>query len=245
MKERYNRQILLAGIGQEGQEKLKKAKVLVIGAGGLGSPVIQYLAGAGIGKLGIVDADNVDVSNIHRQVIHNSQRVGMNKAESAKESVQNLNAEVEVVVYPFLVDENNIQAIVSEYDFVVDCVDNFEGKFLINDICVQLKKPFCHAGVVGYQGQVLTYVPGKGPCYRCIFEDIPEEGTVPTSRDIGILGPAAGIFGCIQAAEAIKYFTGAGELLTGRMYILDTLTMTGRCARFPKPSPTCKACGKN
>ena len=242
--ERYERQIILDSFGIEGQEKLKKAKVLIIGAGGLGSPTAMYLAGAGIGTIGIADADEVSISNLHRQIMHPSCRTGENKAESAKESMLALNDEVRVITYPYFLTEENIEEILPLYDFVLLCVDNFETRFLVNDACVALGIPFSHAGVIAYEGQLLSYVPGKGPCYRCIFEDIPEEGTVPTAKEIGILGPMAGAIGSLQALEAIKYLTGIGEMLTGRMYILDGLSMQSRIAKFPKASCYCPACNR-
>lgn len=240
--ERYQRQMLLPEIGEAGQQKLKDAKVLIIGAGGLGSPAALYLAGAGIGMLGIVDDDVVSMTNLHRQIIHKEQAVGINKAESAKQNLAEFHSEVIVKTYPFRLNEENAEEIIEQYDFVLDAVDNFEAKFLINDICVKLGKAFCHAGVIRFQGQIFTHVPDRGPCYRCIFEEVPEKGTVPTASEVGIIGPIAGIMGCMQAMEAIKYIVGFGELLTGKMYILDIKTMEGRIARFPKKTPGCKAC---
>ncbi|MDO4491716.1 MAG: HesA/MoeB/ThiF family protein [Lachnospiraceae bacterium] len=240
--ERYQRQILFSGFGVEGQDKLKQAKVLVVGAGGLGSPVLQYLAGAGIGTLGIVDADVVDLSNLHRQVLHPEERAGMNKAESAAITLQKLNSEISIQAYPFMLTEENAEAILAAYDFTVICVDNFQARFLINDLCVKLKKPFCNGGILEMHGQVMTYVPGKGPCYRCIFEDVPAAGTVPTSADVGVVGPAVGVIGSIQALEVLKYFTGAGDLLTGKMLVFDGLSMTSRIIKMPHPSPDCKVC---
>lgn len=241
--ERYERQMLLSEIGEEGQKKLKNARVLIIGAGGLGSPAALYLAGAGIGTLGIVDDDEVSISNLHRQIIHKEGAVGVNKAESAKASIEAFQSEIVVNTYPYRLTKENACELFSQYDFVIDAVDNFEAKFLINDTCVALKKAFCHAGVIQTQGQLLTYVPGKGPCYRCIFEEVPEEGSVPTAREVGIIGPVAGIFGCMQAMEAIKYIIGFGELMTGKMFIMDIKTWESRIAKFPRKTPGCKACG--
>lgn len=242
-KERYARQVIIPEIGPDGQKKLAAAKVLIVGAGGLGTPVALYLAGAGIGTIGIADADEVSISNLHRQVIHPESRTGINKAESAKLSMLALNNEVNVITYPYFLTKANIADIIAQYDFVIDCVDNFETKFLINDTCVELEKPFCHGGVIRFHGQVLTYVPGKGPCYRCIFEDVPAEGDVPNNADVGVVGPAVGVIGSVQALEAIKYLTGAGDLLTGRMFVFDGLSMTSRIAKFPKASIWCPACG--
>lgn len=241
--DRYERQMILPGVGREGQERLRKAKVLLVGAGGLGSPIAFYLAGAGIGTLGIVDADEVSLSNLHRQIIHEASAVGKNKAQSAKENLMRRNDEVDVRVYPFMLNGENADELIEEYDFVVDAVDNFETRFLINDVCVKKKKPFCHGGILGFQGQAMTYVPGQGPCYRCIFEDVPNPGEVLTGKETGIMGPAVGVIACVQALETLKYFLGIGELLTGKMYIFDGLTMKTRIASFPHPTEGCKACG--
>ena len=240
---RYGRQMLFYGFGPEGQDSLSRARVLVVGAGGLGSPVLQYLAGAGIGTIGIADADTVSVSNLHRQVLHPEDRVGMNKAQSAQISLKRLNSELNYICHPYMITPENVCSVISAYDFVVLCVDNFETRFLINDACVKLKKPFCNGGVIEMHGQVMTYVPGCGPCYRCIFEDVPPAGTVPTSAEIGVVGSACGIIGSIQASEVLKYFTGAGSLLTGKLLQFDALTMTSRISCFPKPNPNCSACG--
>ena len=241
--ERYTRQMLLPEVGEAGQKKLKKASVLIVGAGGLGSPAALYLAGAGIGKIGIADADEVDLTNLHRQILHQTKNVGKNKAESAKEGLYQLNDEVQVVTYPYRLTPDNISGIISEYDFILDAVDNFETKFLINDACVIAKKPFCHAGILKFQGQAMTYVPGQGPCYRCIFEEIPKPGTVPTCKEVGVISMTAGILGCIQAMEALKYILGAGNLLVGKMFLFDGLTMESRIAKFPKRSSACRVCG--
>ena len=175
---RYDRQIILPQVGSDGQKKLKKSKVLIIGAGGLGAPAALYLAGAGVGTIGIVDADDVSVSNLQRQIIHTSKREGTNKAESAKKSMLELNEHINVNTYPEYLYADNAEELFKEYDFIIDAVDNFETKFLINDTCVLLKKPFCHAGILQFQGQVITYVPENDqPCYRCIYEEIQESGT--------------------------------------------------------------------
>lgn len=240
---RYERQILLPEIGIEGQEKLLAASVLVIGAGGLGSPVLQYLAAAGVGRIGIADADTVSESNLHRQILHPMKNIGKNKAESAAERLKELNPNVKRTLYPEYITPDNISEIIKDYDFIIDAVDNFESKFLINDACVLEKKPFCHAGVIQFHGQVMTYVPGQGPCYRCIFEDIPEKESIPTSAQVGVMGPVCGIIGCTQALEAIKYITGSGKLLTGAMWIYDALNLTSRIAKFSKCSSKCRVCG--
>ena len=244
-KNRYARQITMSEIGEAGQAKLHAAKVLVVGAGGLGSPVLQYLSGAGIGTIGIADADEVSITNIHRQIIHPESNVGKNKAVSAAEAISKINSDVKTIVYPFRITPDNIDEIVKDYDFIIDAVDNFETKFLINDACVIAEKPFCHAGVIRANGQVMTYVSDKGPCMRCVFDEVPEKGSVPTCVTEGVLGPACGVIGCVQALEAIKYITGTGKLLTGSMYIFDALTMKSRVAAFPNKNDACRVCGQS
>ena len=217
---RYDRQMILPQVGSEGQKKLKSASVLIVGAGELGAPAALYLAGAGIGKTGIMDADVVTVSNLQRQIIHSIKTEGMNKAESAKKALAKINDKIEIKAYPYFLNADNAEAIITEYDFVLDAVDNFETKFLINDACVLNGKAFSHAGILQFEGQVMTYVPGEFPCYRCIFEGIPPKGTVQNCSEAEIIGAVAGIIGSIQALEAIKYFLGAGELLVGKCLFL-------------------------
>lgn len=225
--ERYSRHILLEDVGVEGQEKILNAKVLVIGAGGLGAPVSLYLAAAGVGTIGIVDADNVDLSNLQRQVIHFTGDVGKPKVESAKEKMLAINPDVNVITYKeFLYSENALD-IIKDYDFVIDGTDNFPVKFLINDACVMLKKPYSHGGILRFRGQTFTYVPGSA-CYRCMFKEPPPAGAVPTCSQAGVLGAIAGMLGTIQAAEALKYITGVGELLTNRLLTFDAKTMDFR-----------------
>ena len=240
---RYDRQMILPEVGSEGQKKLKKSKILIVGAGGLGSPAAVYLAGAGVGTIGIMDADTVSISNLQRQIVHNIKTENLNKAESAKMALQKLNDKIEIKEYPYALTVDNAEKIISEYDFVIDAVDNFETKFLINDTCVLLEKPFCHAGILRFEGQVMTYVPGNHPCYRCIFEEIPESGSIPNCSQAGIIGAVAGIIGSIQALEAIKYLLGVGELLTGRIFVLDGLSMGTRIVSVNKKNDRCKVCG--
>lgn len=172
--QRYSRHLILKGVGVKGQKKLLESKVLVIGAGGLGSPAILYLAASGVGTIGIVDGDCVDLTNLQRQIIHDMDSLGVEKAESAGERIRKLNPDVKLHLHAERVTPENIMALIEPYDFIIDAVDNFSAKFLINDACVLAKKPFCHAGIRQFYGQVLTYVPGEGPCYRCIFEEIPK-----------------------------------------------------------------------
>lgn len=186
--ERYSRHIILKEVGAKGQKKLLNAKVLIIGAGGLGSPVALYLAAAGVGTIGIADADDVDLSNLQRQVIHTTKDVGTPKVESAKKTMEEINPDVKVITYHTFVTSENILDLIKDYDFVIDGTDNFPAKFLINDACVMAKKPFSHAGIIRFQGQLMTYVPGKGPCYRCVFRNPPPKDAVPTCKQAGVIG---------------------------------------------------------
>ncbi len=240
---RYDRQMILPEVGSEGQKKLKRSRVLIVGAGGLGSPAAVYLAGAGVGTIGIMDNDTVSISNLQRQILHNMETENMNKAESAKMALQKLNDKIEVKVYPYALTVDNAERTIREYDFVIDAVDNFETKFLINDTCVLLEKPFCHAGILRFKGQVMTYVPGDFPCYRCVFEEVPESGMIPGCSQAGIMGAAAGVIGSIQALETIKYILGVGELLTGKIFELDGLSMRTRIVSVHKKNERCRACG--
>lgn len=239
---RFERHTLLEEVGESGQLKLKNGKVLIIGAGGLGSPAALYLAAAGVGTIGLVDTDVVDISNLQRQIIHSTKDVGKAKVDSAKQSILEINPYVKVNVYNEFITEENADDIIKEYDFVIEATDNFETIFLINDVCARLKKPFSHAGVIRFEGQAMTYVPDKGPCYRCIFKEVPKAGTVPTSKEVGIIGVLPGILGSMQALEAIKYLIGIGELLIGRMFRFDGLKMEARTIRLPKADCNCKAC---
>lgn len=216
---RYERHFLLDGFGSDGQKKLSEAKVLIVGVGGLGSPVAMYLASAGIGKIGLIDADVVDVTNLQRQIIHSESSVGVDKVVSAKSRIAELNSETEVITYNFFFDVNNAESIAAEYDFIVDCADNNPTKFLINDVCVKLRKPFCHGSITEYSGRVFTHIPSTA-CYRCLFDEDDEP-----SKKRGVLGASVGIIGSIQATEVIKYFTGIGTLLTNSLLTLDVRTM--------------------
>lgn len=240
---RYERQIILSEIGADGQKKLKNSSVLIVGAGGLGSPVALYLAGAGVGKIGIMDNDNVSISNLQRQILHNMESENINKADSAKKTLEKLNNTISVMAYSYEITPENAEKIISQYDFIIDCADNFATKFLINDACVLLAKPFCYGGILQFQGQVMTYVPGNKPCYRCIFEEIPQD--VPNCSQAGVIGAIAGIIGSIQALEAIKYLLGIGELLTGKIFIFDGLTMKTRITGFSHKNESCRVCGYN
>jgi molybdopterin-synthase adenylyltransferase len=243
--ERYSRHIILKEIGAKGQKKLLNAKVLIIGAGGLGAPAAMYLAAAGVGTIGIVDADEVDLSNLQRQIIHSTADIGKAKVKSAKETMNAMNPDVEVKTYRLFVDSSNIQELIRDYDFIIDGTDNFPAKFLINDACVIEKKPFSHAGIIRFKGQLMTYVPGEGPCYRCVFKNPPPKDAVPTCKQAGVIGAMGGIIGSLQALEAIKYITGVGDLLTGSLMTFDAIGMNFHKIKLPKASCSCPVCGKN
>lgn len=225
--ERYSRHIILQGVGGDGQEKLLASRILIIGAGGLGAPVALYLAAAGVGTIGIVDADVVDISNLQRQVIHFTPDIGRKKVESAKEKMQQINPDVTVNTYHEFFTKDNAMSLLSDYDFVVDGTDSFSAKFLINDACVLAKKPFSHGGILRFDGQTMTHVPGTAS-YRCVFKEPPPANAVPSCSQAGVFGAIAGMLGTIQAAEAIRYITGVGKLLTNRLLIFDALNMTFR-----------------
>jgi molybdopterin/thiamine biosynthesis adenylyltransferase len=240
-RERYSRQIMLEEIGIAGQEKLQGGKVLIIGAGGLGSPAALYLAAAGVGTIGLADSDVVDLSNLNRQILHGTPDRGTGKVPSAQKRLSALNPHTQVVAYPFMITAENITEIIENYDFILDATDNFDAKFLINDTCVRGKKAFSHGGVLRFRGQTITVLPHASPCYRCIFpESPPEDVALSCSRD-GILGVVPGVIGSIQATETIKYLTGAGDLLTGRLLTFDALAMRFREVGISR-NPSCPVC---
>ncbi|HBA89079.1 MAG TPA: adenylyltransferase [Geobacter sp.] len=241
---RYSRHILLKEVGGKGQKKLLNGRVLIIGAGGLGSPIALYLAAAGVGTIGIADADEVDLSNLQRQVIHFTADVGKAKVLSAKEKMVAINPELNVVTYETWVSAENIAAMVADYDFVIDGTDNFAAKFLINDACVLANKPYSHGGILQFDGQTMTVTPGQSPCYRCIFPEPPPKDVIPTCSRAGVIGVLPGVLGTLQATEAIKYLLGAGDLLTGRLLTYNALRM--RFREVPvKKNPKCPICGEN
>ncbi|MBU2511030.1 molybdopterin-synthase adenylyltransferase MoeB [bacterium] len=241
---RYNRHILLKEFGTEGQTKIAEAKVLVIGSGGLGSPTLLYLAAAGIGTIGIADGDQLDVSNLQRQIIHSTPDIGRSKVESAGDRINALNPHVNLNLIPGEIKAHNILSVIKDYDFVIDGTDNFSSKFLINDACVLSGKPFVHSGVLRFHGQIITVVPPSSACYRCIFIEAPTEGTVPSCSRVGVLGTVPGILGTMQATECIKYIIGKGDLLTNRLLVFDAFTMTFNEVKINK-NPNCPVCGKN
>ena len=243
--ERYSRHIILKEVGAKGQKKLLNAKVLIIGAGGLGAPAAMYLAAAGVGTIGIADADDVDLSNLQRQIIHSTEDVGKPKVKSARESMERMNPDVKVNTHHMFVDAANIRELIREYDFIIDGTDNFPAKFLINDACVLEKKPFSHAGIIRFKGQLMTYVPGEGPCYRCEFKEPPPKDAVPTCKQAGVIGAMGGVIGSLQAMEAIKYIIGKGEILTGYLLTYDALTMEFRKVGLPRDTRRCAVCGEH
>jgi molybdopterin/thiamine biosynthesis adenylyltransferase len=240
--ERYSRHIILEDVGIEGQEKIINAKVLIIGAGGLGSPIALYLAAAGVGEIGIVDGDVVDLSNLQRQIIHATNDVGIPKVESAKQKMLLINPNVKVNTYHTMISADNILDIIAPYDFVIDGTDNFATKFLINDACVLAKKPYSHGGILRFSGQSMTIDPHKSACYACVFNAPPPAGVVPTCSSAGILGAVAGMLGTIQAAEALKFITGAGTPLYNTLLSFEAKSMTFRSIKLSK-NPKCRVCG--
>ncbi len=241
--ERYSRHIILKEVGVKGQKKLLESKVLIIGAGGLGAPAALYLAAAGVGTIGIVDADVVDLSNLQRQVIHATSDIGKPKVKSAEESMTAINPDVKVNAIQTFVTSENVMELIKDYDFVLDGTDNFPAKFLINDACVMAKKPFCHAGIIRFKGQLMTWIPDADvPCYRCVFKEPPPKDAVPTCKQAGVIGAMAGVIGCLQALEAVKYITGAGELLTGHLLTYDALKNDFHKIKLPPRGKGCAVC---
>ena len=243
--ERYSRHIILEQVGGKGQKKILESKVLIIGTGGLGAPAAMYLAAAGVGTIGLVDYDVVDLSNLQRQIIHQTKDIDKPKIKSGEETINAMNPDVTVHTYDELVNASNIKDIINDqdYDFIIDGTDNFPAKFLINDACVMLKKPYSHAGIIRFQGQTMTWVPGvEAPCYRCVFPTMPPKDAVPTCRQAGVLGVMGGVIGTLQATEALKYILGVGELLTGYLLTYDALTMNFRKIKI-KHNHKCAICG--
>lgn len=242
--ERYSRQIILPNVGGKGQDKIIKARVLVVGTGGLGAPCSFYLAAAGVGRIGLVDSDKVELNNLQRQIAHTTDSIGFPKTESAKARLRALNPEVEVITHSLRLDSGNILDIIKDYDIVVDGSDNFPTRYLVNDACVISKKPLVHAGIFRYDGQIMTILPGEGPCYRCLFPEPPPPGAVPSCQEGGILGAVAGVLGVLQANEVLKFILGTGELLTGRLLIFNALESSFRAVKVPKDKD-CPVCSEH
>jgi molybdopterin/thiamine biosynthesis adenylyltransferase/rhodanese-related sulfurtransferase len=241
---RYSRHLIIPDVGMIGQKRLKNAKVLCVGAGGLGSPALLYLAAAGVGTLGVIDFDVVDESNLQRQIIHGQSDVGRSKAESARDSIKELNPLVNVIVHKERLDSDNAMQVFEPYDLIVDGTDNFATRYLVNDACVLLGKPYVWGSIYRFDGQASVFWAEYGPCYRCLYPEPPPPGMVPSCAEGGVLGVLCASIGSIQVNEAIKIITGIGDPLVGRLMIYDALDMTYRPVRVRK-DPECPVCGKN
>jgi molybdopterin/thiamine biosynthesis adenylyltransferase/rhodanese-related sulfurtransferase len=240
---RYSRHLLIPEVAEAGQAKLLRSKVLLIGAGGLGSPAALYLAAAGVGRIGLVDDDVVDESNLQRQILHNTKRVGMPKTESARQTITELNPDVRVDEHRVRLDRDNALGLFKDYDLVVDGTDNFGTRYLVNDACVLLGKPNVHGSIFRFDGQATTFVPGGGrPCYRCLFPEPPPAELAPSCQEAGVLGALPGIIGVLQAVEALKIILGKGELLVGRLLLYDALEQRFREVKYTR-DPECASCG--
>jgi len=242
--ERYSRHIILPEVGGVGQRKMLDAHVLMIGAGGLGSPAAYYLAAAGIGHLGIVDFDTVDLSNLQRQIIHSTERIGMLKTESAKKTIAALNPDVNVTTYNERISSQNIEELFEGYEYIVDGSDNFATRFLINDACIMMNKVNIHGSIFRFEGQATVFDPKNGPCYRCLYPEPPPPGLVPNCQEGSVLGVLAGIIGNIQAVETLKLVLGIGESLAGKLLIYDALNTEFRKLKL-KRDVNCPVCGDN
>jgi sulfur-carrier protein adenylyltransferase/sulfurtransferase len=241
---RYSRHLIIPDVGMTGQKRLKNAKVLCVGAGGLGSPALLYLAAAGVGTLGVIDFDVVDESNLQRQIIHGQSDVGDSKAESARRSINEINPLVNVIVHKERLDSDNAMRLFESYDLIVDGTDNFATRYLVNDACVLLGKPYVWGSIYRFDGQASVFWAEYGPCYRCLYPEPPPPGMVPSCAEGGVLGVLCASIGSIQVNEAIKIITGIGDPLVGRLMIYDALEMTYRPVKVRK-DPECPVCGKN
>ncbi|MEE8185360.1 MAG: molybdopterin-synthase adenylyltransferase MoeB [Thermodesulfobacteriota bacterium] len=242
--ERYSRHIILPEIGGKGQSKLLKSKAFVLGAGGLGSPALLYLAAAGVGTIGVIDSDCVELSNLQRQIIHNNLRVGVPKAKSAKQTIEELNPDVNVIIYNERLNADNIRGIIKEYDVLLDGSDNFPTRFLMNDAAFFERRTLVSGSMFRFDGQVATFKPHEGyPCYRCLYPEPPPKGLVPSCQEAGVLGALAGVIGVIQAVEAIKELLGIGETLAGNLLVFDALKMQFRKV-IVRRDPDCNLCSE-
>lgn len=241
---RYSRHIILPEVGGKGQAKIANAKVFIIGAGGLGCPVGYYLTAAGIGTIAIIDNDTVEMSNLQRQIAHSVKTIGMLKVESAKKTFEALNPDVNIIALNQRISKDNIMDLIKDYDVVVDGSDNFPTRYLVNDACVMAGKPLVSGAILRFEGQVTTIMPGDGPCYRCLFEDPPPPGLVPSCQEAGVLGVLPGVIGGLQATEVLKLILGKGDLLKGELLIYNALKTTFRKVKIPK-NPACPVCGEN
>src|SRR5712692_9851123 len=241
---RYSRHLLVPEVGEQGQFKLLDSRVLLIGAGGLGSPAAYYLAAAGVGTMGIIDADVVDESNLQRQILHNLERVGEPKAISAKQTLEALNPDVTVIPYQERLTSDNIDRIIADYDVIIDGADNFPTRYLLNDASIKWKKPVVHGSIYRFEGQVTVFKPFEGPCYRCLFPEPPPPELAPSCAEAGVLGVLPGVIGSLQANEALKLLLGAGEPLVGRYLLFDALDASFREVKLRR-DPECPVCGTN
>jgi molybdopterin/thiamine biosynthesis adenylyltransferase len=242
-RERYSRHLLIPEVGLKGQQKLLESKVLLIGAGGLGSPAALYLAAAGVGTLGIVDNDEVDLSNLQRQVIHTTARIGEPKVESAKRTIEALNPDVNVIPHPVRLDSDNVLDLIRDYDVIVDGADNFPTRYLLNDAAVRERKPVVHASILGFDGQLTTFVPYEGPCYRCLYPQPPPAELAPSCGANGVLGVLPGVMGLLQANEVIKLVIDQGEPLVGRLLLFEALSTQFTQLRVRRDAEGCPTCG--
>jgi len=241
---RYSRHLLVPEVGERGQFKLLDSRVLLIGAGGLGSPAAYYLAAAGVGTIGIIDADVVEESNLQRQILHNTKRVGQYKAESARETIEALNPDVKVITYIERLDETNVARIIADYDVIIDGTDNFPTRYLLNDAAIMANKPVVHGSVFRFEGQLTIFKPNEGPCYRCLYPEPPPLALAPSCAEAGVLGVLPGIIGLLQATETVKLLLGIGEPLVGRMMTYDALAGEFNELRLYR-DPECPACGEH
>jgi len=241
---RYSRHLIIPDVGMSGQKRLKNARVLCVGAGGLGSPALMYLAAAGVGTLGIVEFDTVDESNLQRQIIHGASDVGRSKAESARDTIKEINPLIEVVLHEVRLDSSNVMNLFAAYDLIVDGTDNFATRYLVNDACVLLNKPYVWGSIYRFDGQASVFWSEYGPCYRCLYPEPPPPGMVPSCAEGGVLGVLCASIGSIQVTEAIKLLTGIGDPLVGRLMVYDALEMTYRQVKIRK-DPNCAVCGPN
>jgi len=240
---RYSRHIIMGDVGSAGQRKLIQSKALIIGAGGLGSPSAVYLALAGVGTIGIVDFDVVELSNLQRQILHHTADVGRSKVESAEDNIRSYNPDVDVVLHDVRLESDNAMDIISQYDLVINGADNFATRYLVNDACYLLNKPLVDGSILIFDGQATVFLPGEG-CYRCLFPEPPPPGMVPNCAEAGVLGALTGLVGSIQATEALKHFIGIGDSLSSRLLLIDALSMQFREVKL-KRNPACPLCGDN
>jgi adenylyltransferase/sulfurtransferase len=242
--QRYSRHLILPEVGEEGQTRLLKARVFIVGAGGLGSSAGYYLAAAGVGTLGIIDNDQVELSNLQRQIAHCTSTIGVPKVESAKNTFESLNPDVHIIPVKERLTKQNILKFITDYDIIVDCSDNYATRFLVNDACVMNRKPLVTGAISKFEGQMTVVIPLEGPCYRCLFEDPPPPDILPSSQDAGLLGVIPGVIGTLQAAEVLKLIIGTGEILKGELLIYHALKTSFRKVKIPK-NPECPLCGEH